>query len=282
MNAPLLAVSLGNTRTRVAAVVDGAFAAAAAVSNDDSAALSAAFAAALAALEAHPEAPVVVASVCPDRVQAVVAQLRGLAPDREVLRIEEDVPVPVGRQLDPESIVGEDRLLNAAAAYALFGQACAVVDAGTAMTVDFVDGIGTFHGGAILPGARTQLAALAARTAQLPEVELKKPLEPIGHNTQEAIRSGVFYGLRGAARELVEQYATQISQFPLVVATGGDAELLFEGHDLIERLVPDLTLRGVALAWQKAAQAEEEGRDADGDMGEDGGEGFADESGEDA
>lgn len=274
MNAPLLAVSLGNTRTRVAAVVNGGFTAAAAVSNDEPAALSAALAAALAALESHPEAPVVVASVCPDRVEAVVAQIRVLTPDREVLRIEDDVPAPVGRQLDPESIVGEDRLLNAAAAYALFQQACVVVDAGTAMTVDFVDGIGTFHGGAILPGARTQLLALATRTAQLPEVELKPPQEPIGHNTQEAIRSGVFYGMRGAARELVEQYATQIGQFPLVVATGGDAELLFEGYDLVDRLVPDLTLRGVALAWQKAAQIEEEeGQDPDNDgdgAGEDG------------
>lgn len=270
MNAPLLAISLGNTRTRVAAVPAGGFAAMAAVSNDDPAALNAALAAALAALESYPEAPALVASVCPDRVEAVVAQIRALAPDREVLRIEDDVPVPVGRQLDPESIVGEDRLLNAAAAYALFGQACAVVDAGTAMTVDFVDGAGTFHGGAILPGARTQLAALAARTAQLPEVELRRPAEAMGHNTQEAMRSGVFYGLRGAVRELVEEYATKIGQFPLVVATGGDAALLFEGYDLVERLVPDLTLRGVALAWEKAAEAEAEGEgeSADGE-GED-------------
>lgn len=281
MNAPLLAVSLGNSRTRVAAVLDGAFVAAAAVSNDAPEALAAAFIAALAALESHPEAPVVVASVCPDRVVAVVAQLRDLAPDREVLRIEEEIPVPIGRQLDPESIVGEDRLLNAAAAYGMFQQACVVVDAGTAMTVDFVDGAGTFHGGAILPGARTQLAALAARTAQLPEVELKKPQEPIGHNTQEAIRSGVFYGLRGAARELAEQYATQIGQFPLIVATGGDADLLFEDYDLIDRMVSDLTLRGVALAWQKAAQAEEDGED-DMDADARGESSDADDSGEDA
>lgn len=262
MNAPLLAVSLGNTRTRVAAVVDGRLEASVAVPNGDSAGLEDALLQAAAHLDAYPEAPVVVASVCPDRVTAVVVQIRALAPDREVLRIEEDVPVPVGRQLDPESIVGEDRLLNAAAAHDLFKQACVVVDAGTAMTVDFVDGAGTFHGGAILPGVGTMLAALALKTAQLPEVELKKPQEPIGHNTQEAIRSGVFYGLRGAARELVEQYATQIGQYPLVVVTGGDAELLFDGFELAERLVPDLTLRGVALAWQQAAATEAE-EDAD-------------------
>ncbi len=258
MNAPLLAISLGNTRIRLGAVVSGEFEALAAIPNGDGAGLDAALERALAALEAHPEAPVVIGSVCPDRVLAVMGKIRALAPDREVLRVEEDVPVPVGRQLDPESIIGEDRLLNAAAAFGLFNQTCVVVDAGTALTVDLVDGAGTFHGGAILPGAATWLAALAAQTAQLPEVELQKPKEPVGHNTQEAIRSGVYYGLRGAVRELVEQYATQLGQFPLVVATGGDADLLFGDFDLIERRVPDLTLRGVALAWQQAAAAEAE------------------------
>ncbi len=267
MNAPLLAVSLGNTRTRLGAVIAGDFEALAAIPNQDAAGLNQALEQALLALEAHPEAPVVVGSVCPDRVRAVMAQIRALAPDREVLRIEEEVPVPVGRQLDPESIIGEDRLLNAAAAFGLFNQTCVVVDAGTALTVDLVDGSGTFHGGAILPGASTMLAALATQTAQLPEVGLQKPQEPVGHNTQEAIRSGVYYGLRGAVRELVEQYATQIGQFPLVVATGGDAGLLFEEFDLIDRRVPDLTLRGVARAWQQAvaAQAEAEEDALEGD-----------------
>ena len=69
------------------------------------------------------------------------------------LRMERDVPVPIGRQLDPEAIVGEDRLLCAAAAFGVLKQACVVVDAGTAVTVDFVDGAGTFHGGGDRPGA---------------------------------------------------------------------------------------------------------------------------------
>jgi type III pantothenate kinase len=143
--------------------------------------------------------------------------------------------------------VGEDRLLNAAAAYGELKQACIVVDAGTALTVDFIDGAGTFHGGAIAPGARLMLDALHGQTAQLPEVELKPPAEPIGHSTVEAMRTAAFHGLRGMVRELVEKFAETVGQYPLVIATGGDAELLFKDYELIERIVPDLTLRGLAV-----------------------------------
>jgi len=158
------------------------------------------------------------------------------------------VNVPIGRQLDPESLVGVDRLLNAAAAYDTAKQACVVVDAGTAVTIDFVDGEGTFHGGAILPGVRMMLQALDEKTAQLPEVGFKPPAEAIGHNTAEAMLTGVFHGVRGAVRELTEKYAEQYGAYPRVIATGGDAPALFEGYELVEDIVPELTLQGLSVA----------------------------------
>ena len=75
-------------------------------------------------------------------------------------RVGDDLPIPIQVDLAPETITGSDRLLNAVAAFDVLQQACVVVDAGTAVTVDFIDGKGTFHGGAIAPGARMQLAAL--------------------------------------------------------------------------------------------------------------------------
>ena len=146
-------------------------------------------------------------------------------------------------------------MLNAAAAYDVLDQACVVVDAGTAITVDFVDGAGTFHGGAIAPGAQLQLDALNQRTAQLPEVDFDHPAEVIGHNTIEAMRCGVFYGLRGMVRELVEQFAEAHGQYPMVVATGGDANVLFREYDLVDRVVPDLTLMGIALTLRRALES---------------------------
>lgn len=250
----LLAVSVGNTRTRVGSFVEGKLTQTATFENARRERIAEAIDEAYAPLRDREDAGVLLSSVNPAVAepiqQAITEHLR-----QSVQRAERDLPIPVGRQLDPEAMVGEDRLLNAAAAYDVLKQACVVVDAGTAITVDFVDGAGTFHGGAIAPGAQLMLDAMHQRTAQLPEIEFDKPAQAIGHNTSEAMRSGVFHGMRGMVRELVEQYAEAVGQFPLVVATGGDAPLLFQDYELIDRVVPDLTLMGLAVTMRVARES---------------------------
>ncbi|MEE9212188.1 MAG: type III pantothenate kinase [Phycisphaeraceae bacterium] len=253
MNINLLAIIVGNARTRIGTFVDDKLIDTRIVDNKRVADLGPALTSMFQPLADKPDAVVMLASVQPDICDQVTQQVRDVL-GKKVVRVEQDLPIPIGRKLDPETIVGDDRLLNAAAAYDVLKQACVVVDAGTAITVDLVDGAGTFHGGAIGPGAQMNLTALHERTAQLPEVELKKPAEPIGHNTVEAIRSGVFFGLRGMVRELVELYAEQADAFPIVVVTGGDAQLLFDGYDLVDRIVPDLTLLGMAATLKTAAK----------------------------
>lgn len=255
----LLAVSVGNTRTRVGAYVDGKLVESATFSNERHTKVMDAIAEAVHALRDHPEAPVVVASVNPPMSTSMEEELKALG--RTVLRVERDMPVPIGRQLDREALIGEDRLLNAAAAFDVLKQALVVVDAGTAMTVDFVDGAGTFHGGAILPGAQLMLDSLSQRTALLPEVEFERPTENIGHSTLQAMLTGIYQGMRGAVRELVEAYALETGQYPIIVATGGDADLLFREWELIDRIVPDLTLKGLEVTLRTALERE---RDAQG------------------
>ena len=60
---------------------------------------------------------------------------------------------------------------------------------------------------------------------------------------------GVFYGIRGMVKELVENYATELGIWPDIIATGGDAPKLFEGWELIHAIAPDLTMYGIALAY---------------------------------
>lgn len=252
----LLAVSVGNTRTRVGAFVEGQLAETATFENGHNEKIKESIDRAFAPLRGREDTVVLLSSVNPsmaDSIQQAIAEHLGCV----VRRVERDLPIPVGRQLDPEAMVGEDRLLNAAAAYDVLKQACVVVDAGTAITIDFVDGAGTFHGGAIAPGAQLMMDSLNQRTAQLPEVEFGKPSEVIGHNTIEAMKAGVFYGMRGMVRELVEQFAEEAGQFPLVVATGGDGALLFKDFDLVDRVVPDLTLMGVAVTLRAAVEKAE-------------------------
>ncbi len=196
-------------------------------------------------------------------------KLRSAIEDRtgaEVFRIGDDLPVPIGESLDPETITGQDRLLAAAAAWDTLKQACIVIDAGTAVTVDFVDGEGTFHGGAIAPGARMQLKALHEHTAALPSLEFTRPdaTEVFGRNTAQAMLHGVYDGIRGLVWRLVEKYSERYGAFPMVIATGGDAEALFGDDELVNRIVPELTLRGIAVAARHALTEDEGGRLLDG------------------
>ncbi len=244
MKLNMLGVSVGNSRTRIGAFVEGELQECSTFRNERTDNLAEAVAQAFKPLSDLDDVAVLLTSVNDPAAKAIEHQITSTL-GQQVRRVERDITIPIGRQLDPDAITGEDRLLNAAAAFDVLKQACVVVDAGTAITVDFVDGAGTFHGGAIAAGAQLQLDALNTRTHMLPEIELARPDEAIGHNTADAMKSGVYYGLRGMVRELVERYAEQIGSFPLVVATGGDGNLLFRDYELVDRVIPNLTMMGL-------------------------------------
>jgi len=202
---------------------------------------------------------IVIASVNEPAAAPIIEAVREVYPTG-VFILGDDLDVPIRTDVDPGYTPGQDRLLNALAAFHLRKQACVVVDAGTAITVDFVDGEGTFIGGAIAPGLRLSLDALHRGTAALPHVELAVPdADPFGRSTREAMLNGVLYGARGLVRMLTERYAEAYRAYPIVIATGGDARVLFEGDELIDAIVDDLTLRGIALACTHAmADADDE------------------------
>ena len=193
-----------------------------------------------------------VASVNPAALEILetAAATTGLKDD--LLLIGRDVPLPIETAFEEAGAVGVDRLCCAAAAFDRIGRACVVADFGRAITVDCVNDDGVFLGGAILPGLAMSARALHTWTAQLPEVELRQPDWVFGANTAEAIVGGLIYGARGALRRLVEAYAKDMGHWPMVIATGGDAELVvpsLEASDLIQAIVPDLALRGIAGAY---------------------------------
>jgi len=160
-----------------------------------------------------------------------------------------EIELPVKVLTEQPNETGVDRVLNVAAAFEQMGKACVVVDAGSAITVDCCDDQGTFLGGAIAPGVNMQLDALKEKTAKLPRVDLDTPAEAFGRSTEQSIRHGVYYGVRGMVKELAENYATELGFWPDIIATGGDAPRLFEGWELIHAIAPDLTLYGIALAY---------------------------------
>jgi type III pantothenate kinase len=196
----------------------------------------------------------VLAGVHRDGVERLETALRGLSPALEVLRIGRDVPIRLTHALDDASTVGQDRLLNALAAYDRAEQACVVIDVGTAVTIDFMDGQGTFQGGIIAPGVRMMLDALARSTDALPEIVYERPdpaRGPFGRDTQHAMRLGVTDAVMGAVRSATERFAEAYGAYPQIIATGGDAGLL-EETGLVEHLVPDLQLLGIGLCLERA------------------------------
>lgn len=252
----LLAINVGNTNTAFAVCIDGEPMHRVTTPNTSLDILASAI---LTAAEEHAIDTAVLATVNRTLSERLVRALGATAP-LEILRIGSDLGIPLKHTLTDDAIAatGQDRLLGAVAAFRIARQACVVVDAGTAVTVDFVDGQGVFHGGAIAPGVRMALSAMHTNTDALPSVEFEPPQAdiPYARNTREAMLHGVFYGTRGLVRQLAERYAIAYDAYPTIIATGGDAHAIFEGDELIERIVPDLTLRGIALAFTAALEAD--------------------------
>jgi type III pantothenate kinase len=206
-----------------------------------------------------PQRAIVVATVNLRASTAIETELRnrldaGASAEWGIYLIGRDLNLPMQGRLDPEAVTGQDRILTALAAYDTMKQACIVVDAGTAITVDFVDGEGVFHGGAIAPGLRMSLRALHEHTAALPEIEFRKPDADatFGRNTVQAMYQGVYHAARGLVRTLAERYAEAYGAYPPIVATGGDAHTLFDDDELVDRIADDLVLRGIMVACRKS------------------------------
>jgi type III pantothenate kinase len=250
MSAPnLVAVDVGHSRTSVAPVIHGSVQDLVPVADQSLESMMHAIQSALVQLPDEDPKPVVVASVNEPLGERLCSALRDQL-TQSVFVIGEDLPIALKVQLAPEAVPGVDRLLSALAAWSTMRQACVVVDAGTCVTVDFVDGEGTFHGGGIAPGLHMQLNAMHTGTTSLPELEPCVPAdsEPFGRSTADAMQLGAFASTQGLVRVLAERYATAYDAWPPIVVTGGDAEALFRNDDLIDRIVPDLVLRGIAVA----------------------------------
>jgi type III pantothenate kinase len=146
--------------------------------------------------------------------------------------------------------VGADRIVNAAAAYKIYGGPLIIVDFGTATTFCAVTKNGDYLGGAICPGMKISAEALFQRASKLPRVELVKPAKVIGTDTISAMQAGIIYGYAGLVDGIVERMKKDLSSDARVVATGGLAELVFSETKTIQEIKPHLTLEGLRLLFE--------------------------------
>jgi len=201
-----------------------------------------------------------VCSVVPRVTKRLCRELEGalgFAPfvlTADVLRgLEVDYPKP--------ETIGPDRLANALAAKRLYGAPVVVVDFGTAVTFDVVDGRGAYVGGVIAPGLEVMLDYLHQRTALLPRVDVRPVRRVIGRSTQEAMRIGAVRGyshlVRGVAEDLKAALAPAEPRF---LATGGFARLIVREAALPAKVCPNLALKGLLFAWEEAVRAPDGGK----------------------
>ncbi len=171
-----------------------------------------------------------------------------------------DIPLPMDVSVDDISKVGVDRIMNAAAAFAVVQDAVAVADFGTAVTIDLVDEQGVFLGGVILPGFELSADALKNGTAALPKIEqVHIPKEPFGRNTQDAINNGLYYAAVGVLEVVLRSYAEELGRWPQAIVTGGAMEILKDGCSFVDSFVSNLTVKGIVMAYQKYCKEKSDG-----------------------
>ena len=160
-------------------------------------------------------------------------------------------PLPIELRVDEPLTVGADRLVNTLASSRIHGCDTIVVDLGTATTYDCITAEGVFLGGVIAPGLRTSADTLVRRTSKLPATALVPPAKVIGTRTEECIRAGVVLGAADAIDGLVRRIKAEWpnGRTPLVIATGGLAELMAPLCREVDCLEPFLTLHGLRLAY---------------------------------
>jgi len=193
---------------------------------------------------------VAIASVVPPLITSLEEMSRsyfGLTP----LVIGPGVKTGMPIKFDNPKEIGADRIVNAVAAYEIYGGPLIVVDFGTATTFDVVTKQGEYIGGAIAPGIGISTEALFMRAAKLPRVELVKPPHVIAKNTIHGIQAGIIFGFAGQVDGIVKRLEKELGADAFVVATGGLARLISLESETIQKVDPWLTLEGLRIIYMR-------------------------------
>lgn len=193
---------------------------------------------------------VIISSVVPPLTLAF-SELTRRYLNQEPLVVRHDTKTGVQIDIDQPEQAGADRIVNAAAIVAKHTYPAIVIDFGTATTFDVISKEGALIGVAIAPGVGVAHDALVSRAARLHKVDLVPPPSPIGRNTIHAMQSGIFWGYVGLVEGIVKRIKDDMPDEHIhVYGTGGLAVIFNQHTDVIDEILPELTLDGLHAIYE--------------------------------
>jgi type III pantothenate kinase len=148
--------------------------------------------------------------------------------------------------------IGSDRIVDASAAFHLYGGPVLVLDFGTATTYDLITEDGSFIAGVTAPGIAICADALWNQTAKLPEVSIEMPGSILAKDTVTSMQAGLMYGAIGQTEYIVRKMKDESGLLHAkVVATGGLGYIVASNTDVIDIFDADLTLKGLKIIFYK-------------------------------
>lgn len=148
--------------------------------------------------------------------------------------------------------LGSDRIVDAVAAYELYGGPVIVIDFGTATTYDLVLDGGEFAAEVTSPGIRSTANALWSDAAKLPEFEIRMPDSILAKDTITSMQAGVVYGYIGQTEYIIDKIKEESGIKDIkVVATGGLGKMISEASSKIDIYNQMLTMQGLRIIYEK-------------------------------
>ena len=139
--------------------------------------------------------------------------------------------------------VGSDRLANAISL--INGKDNFIIlDFGTATTFDVVLK-NRYKGGIIAPGVNLSLKTLVEKAKLIPNTRLTKIKDIIGKNTQNAVRSGFYWGYQGLIENIINLIKRKNKKNFKIIFTGGLSHLYKDTIKNKIKVDRDLTIKGL-------------------------------------
>ena len=146
--------------------------------------------------------------------------------DIKILHLDSSLLFPFNINYQTPDTLGNDRLALAAAASVLYPQLNnLIIDAGTCITIDFLDSKNNFHGGSISPGVEMRYKSLNNYTANLPLLKKSSRSNFPGNSTNSSIHAGIIGGVSNEISGFIKKMNNKFNQVN-VILTGGDAKFL--------------------------------------------------------